>query len=40
MTQWRGEVITSHRHGSKIFGSQQAVVLQVWKEKNEENCHV
>jgi len=30
-------VVTSHRHGdSKISGSQQTVVLQIWQEKKNE----
>ena len=31
--QW-GEVVTSRCHGSKISGTEQTVVLQIWQEKN------
>ena len=34
----RGEAVTARCHGSKISGSQQAVVLQIWQEeKNDKN---
>ena len=33
LIQWRREVNTSCCHGSKICGSQQTMVLQIWQKK-------
>ena len=38
LTQSRGEVNTSCCHGSKICGSQQTMVLQIWQIK--KNWHI
>ena len=36
---WQREVVTSRCHGSKISGSQQTVVLQIWQKEKRKNWH-
>ena len=36
----RGEVVMSRFYGSKISGTQQTVVLQMWQKKNTKNINI